>query len=174
MSITYADIRKKHEQIEIERAERAELVLLEAQNLVDAYQISLGLKKDTWTDYAGLEAPYVFIGKKTDDHFKKSSLNSIGLNDKYGIDFTIATVIDDSPHGGSLSGVEIHLRIKDTRGTISVLVGADSKEFNVSKSADKYKKVCEEIKAQVLLSENDPALKLEEPTKTTAVVSEQI
>lgn len=174
MKITYADIRKKHEQIEIERTERAELVLLEAQNLVDAYQNSLGLKKETWTDYTGVEIPYVFIGKKADDHFKKTSLNSIGLNDKYGIDFTIATVIDDSPHGGALSGVEIHLRLKDTNGTISVLVGADSREFNVSKTTDKYKNVCEEIKAQVLLSENDPALKLEDPIKNTTVTSAQV
>lgn len=165
MGITYAEIKKKREDVEAARFERANTVCSEAEHLVEQYRKSLGLESETWTDIKGVNLPYVSVGRLYDTTFRKSDLSGIDLNEDYGIDFAISTVTDDSPRGGDFSVVRINLRLQNTSGTIKVVVDND-KTFLVEVKENKYAGVCEEIKLKVLSSLNDPNLALEEHFST--------
>ncbi|EPU3949970.1 hypothetical protein [Klebsiella michiganensis] len=165
MGITYAEIKKKREDVEAAQIERSNIVYSEAEQLVEQYRKSLGLERETWTDIKGVASPYVSTGYVTGDSFRKSSLLEIDLEKDYSFDFEISTVTDDSPRGGSYSVVSIDLRLHDASGTIKVVVN-NGKTFLVEEKENKYADVCEEIKLQVLSSLNDPALALTEHFNT--------
>ncbi|MGE0971144.1 hypothetical protein ACQFN5_16005 [Klebsiella sp. WOUb02] len=165
MGITYAEIKKKREDVEAAQIERSNIVYSEAEQLVEQYRKSLGLERESWTDIKGVASPYVSTGYVIGEDFRKSRLMEIELERDYGFDFAISTVTDDSPRGGSYSVVNIDLRLYDARGTIKVVVN-DDRTFLVEEKENKYADVCEEIKLQVLSSLNDPALALTEHFNT--------
>lgn len=165
MSIDYAQIRERREQVEKAREGRHALVISEAQSLVDAYEESLNLDNKTWTDVKGITVPYVMAGRLYDEvNFRRCALNSIELNNDYSMSFSIATVVDDSPRGGALSRVDIRVSIKDSKGVVvaDVGIGQKSKRFEIPVTDNKYKAACEEIKLLVLMSVNDSNLIFEE------------
>lgn len=165
MTIEYAQIRERREQVEQARIDRQNVVVSEAQALVEAYEASLNLEKNTWQDIKGISIPYVMAGRVYDEqHFKRCALNTIELNNDYSLSFSISTVIDDSPRGGALSRVDINLSIKDGNGTVGVSLEPNGRKkiFDIAATENKYKDVCEEIKLRVLMSVNDENLIFEE------------
>lgn len=169
MGITYEEIKKRREDVEAEQSNRRNLILSEAERLVDEYRKSLGLEKETWTDISGVTHPYVFTGKMYDANFRKCALNQIEFEANYFFNFTISTVVDDSPRGGKACNVSIRIRLLYSDGTVEVDDG--EKTFRADEKENKYANVCEAIKLRVLSSVNDPELALKEKPVVNAIPS---
>ena len=154
MTVTYKDIRERFTQLEKAKEDRRILVTTESMKLADAYYTSLGLENPVWVDVQGTNKPYVIIGSMHGDRFVAESFSTIPLDEDYGINFTLATVVDDSPRGGESKLVNIYLRIKD--GVTTVWVSDAVREISVID--DNWADVCRLIKDKVYMAISDQGL----------------
>lgn len=156
MSITYSDIRERRRQVDEMREQRNALVIKEACALIAAYERSLELESPTWTDIKGVKNPYVIAGVDDNGNFKKHPTSGIELDERYGLRFALATVIDDSPHGGDIVSANIYLWVDG--GETKIIINDSGRPSTLIEGEGRFKGICEEIKTHVLMQINDPAL----------------
>ncbi|MEI8589602.1 hypothetical protein KKI90_07260 [Xenorhabdus bovienii] len=114
MTITYKEMRERKIKLDEKRIETMNKVEKEALTLVEKYTESLQLERDSWEDYLGNYNPYVIVGSvNSGGYFKETSITSVAIDNYNTINFTIRTVIDDTPRGGSFVPVDITLWIGD-------------------------------------------------------------
>ncbi|WP_258086947.1 hypothetical protein [Xenorhabdus bovienii] len=154
MTVTYVDIRERKKKVEKAQNERINLIYSEAVALVNAYKNSLEIESDAWLDFDGIPQPYVMTGLIYGENFRKAGLTSIELSSDYAINFTIATVVDDSNRGGDTVLVNISLFVDDN--VVTVIVGNEEQEYPIIDG--NLVNICNAIKDQVLFGIDDPNL----------------
>lgn len=144
MTITYADIRKKKIEIDNKRIDSSNKVTQLAEKLVNEYQKSLNLPSETWGDIQGGVNKYVMVGAYNEGFgFKEKSLYNIPVIDYKSIEFSIATVIDDTPRGGDFVVVNICLTVNEDEVVTVMLLSAS--DF-ITVRGDKWDEACNKIK----------------------------
>ncbi|MDE9447361.1 hypothetical protein KKJ04_17605 [Xenorhabdus bovienii] len=123
MTITYKDIRERKLDVEKERNARISPIFSAASALVNAYKESLELESNTWDNIQGISHEYVMIGIVNEkEEFQQTPLTEIKLTPENHLNFTISTVVDDSPKGGDTVLVGVTLFF-DNNQKVNVKVG---------------------------------------------------
>ncbi|HIC2957561.1 hypothetical protein HQH65_18365 [Escherichia coli] len=156
MVINYKQLREKREQVKESFRRNEDLTPLVhlAQGIVDAYEISLELPSQTWTDSDGNRQHYVSCGLETTEGFRRMPLSQIpaatpkarGGNDERKLIFSIETVVDDTP--GEVASVHTPLSIAMYNDEIQVRVNNNIVPLKEGNSP--YTTVCEAIQYYVL------------------------
>lgn len=152
MTVTYADIRKRKDELDNKRVANVNKVIHLAETLVEEYKKSLGLEKETWTDFQGGENKYVTVGVVSNNgEFKAKKLHEIPVTGYKSIRFHIATVVDDSPRGGDvlILGVSISLSLTDENA--ATLYIDDPSLTSASIREDRWEDACNKIKDAVYM-----------------------
>jgi len=160
MSITYADIKRKCNELEMKRETRLDFLRRCANTLANEFKASLELPATTWRDASGVEHPYVRMGDINDKgDFDRKPTPGFRLDDNLALTFMLSTVIDDSPFtGGPHYLVTVSLKVID--GRLVVDLGRGKKQVIVSSPEEDgaYMEVCEAIKQLILMGFTDPRL----------------
>lgn len=156
MVINYKQLRNKREQAKenFRRNEDLTPLICIAQCIVDAYEISLELPSQTWTDADGNRQHYVSCGLGTPGGFRRMPLSQIpaatprvrGNSDERKLTFSIETVVDDTP--GEVALVHTSLSITMRNNEMQVRVSDNIVPLKDSDSP--YDTVCEAIQYHVL------------------------
>ncbi|EES2787546.1 hypothetical protein CWP51_002613 [Escherichia coli] len=156
MVINYKQLREKREQVKESFRRNEDLTPLVhlAQGIVDAYEISLELPSQTWTDSDGNRQHYVSCGLETTEGFRRMPLSQIpastpkarGGNDERKLIFSIETVVDDTP--SEVAFVHTPLSIAMYNDEIQVRVNNNIVPLKEGNSP--YTTVCEAIQYYVL------------------------
>lgn len=158
MVINYKQMRNKREQIKEELRSKQDLtpMIALAQAILDAYEASLELPSDTWTDVNGNRHRYVSCGTSVSGQFTQMPLSQIpsarpkirgGNNEKKVFTFIIETVIDDTP--GEVASIFTGLAISED-GDKDLVVTVEKNTVPLSKNGSPYTTVCEAIQYHVL------------------------
>lgn len=160
MTITYADIKKKREQLDDKRSAHVNRIINGIRQLRNEYFSSLQTPNQLWKDIHGEEHEYVLL---QDDQGFEVKPQTIHLNENYEASFVLSTVIDDTPRGGCAINVPIKIFIMDGKITVEVNkpTSRDYQSYIITEVEDgSYFEVCEKIKDSVFVAINDEGLEL--------------
>ncbi|MBS9579920.1 hypothetical protein [Escherichia coli] len=154
MVINYRQLREKREQVKkrFRRNEDLTPLICLAQGIIDAYEISLELPSQTWTDTDGNRQHYVSCGLEANEGFRRMPLSQIpaatpgNSNDERKLTFGIETVVDDTP--GEVAFVHTLLSITMCNDEIQVRV--NNNIVPLKEGSSPYATVCEAIQYHVL------------------------
>ncbi|AOF18343.1 hypothetical protein BED35_07505 [Yersinia enterocolitica] len=153
METTFSDLKAKHLQL-VDAQKKLRLSLQEkAAILLNEYSESLSLPAGNWFNSQDKPRPYVEMGIwNADGKFEASAFSRLQLDEKYRLNFVIATTLDDTRlTGGYRHGVDISLGYDGA--ILDAIIGTsdDSTVVLVSQSLSGFSEVCATIKALISL-----------------------
>ncbi|EGI2035679.1 hypothetical protein IF599_003424 [Salmonella enterica] len=157
MVINYKQIRSKREQTKekLRSAQDLTSMISLAQSILDAYESSLELPSDTWTDTEGNRHRYVSCGTSAPGQFTQMPLSQIpsalpkirgGSKDR-AFSFIIETVIDDTP--GEVASIFTALTITENSDN-DLIISVNGRVVPLKENGSPYATVCEAIQYHVL------------------------
>ncbi|EDW3053780.1 hypothetical protein GSF37_003579 [Salmonella enterica subsp. enterica] len=157
MVINYKQMRNKREQIKEKLRSMQDLtpMISLAQSILDAYEISLELPSDTWTDTEGNRHRYVSCGTSAPGQFTQMPLSQIpsvlpkrrGGNEEKVFSFIIETVIDDTP--GEVASIFTPMTITESSDN-ELIISVNGSTVPLKENGSPYATVCEAIQYHVL------------------------